>query len=130
MLVGCAAVSAVLLSLKANSFEAFAVELTIGLLVPCGAVIKLQFHGVIKFHGAVVAYVAANGAKVCPKGRCAWGVNADSLSAAAVNGDNPPSVSAATRAWEMVTGPGISDVPMLIAVGENNVTASEAVCTN
>ena len=98
--------------------------------MPCGAVIKLQFHSVIKFHGAVVAYVAVNGAKVCPKGRCAWGVNSYPLSAAAVNGANPPSVSAATRAWEMVAGPGISDVPMLIAVGENNVTASEAVCTN
>ena len=60
---------------KPINLHHFLVELMRGGLFPRGAVVELKFHGVIKFHGAVVTYAAVNGAEKCPEGRGAWRFN-------------------------------------------------------
>ena len=82
MLVECATGSAALLTPQDDSFAAFLVKLMRGELVPCGAVAELKFHGVIKFHDAVVVYATTNRAAACPKGGGAWGVNSNPTSSA------------------------------------------------
>ena len=128
MLIEYASGSAVLLPSKFNSFAAFSVELMRKGLMPCGATVELKFHGVIKFHCAIVSYAAVNGDEACPKGRGTWGVNTNPTSASVATGIDPTSVAATTGEWEAVAYTGIADVPIFYAVGANNDAASVAVC--